>query len=130
VQAGYEDLIDLRDKLSPTTKLILHGYDFALPDGRGICNLGPWLKPTFDLRKFPDQAAGASVVKAMLEQFAKVLTGLAAAHRDVFFINTQGTLPPVVASWHNELHPAKKGFQQFAERFRAELKQLFPQKVL
>ena len=71
VQAGYEDLIELRDQLSPTTKLILHGYDFAIPDGRGICNLGPWLKPTFDLRRFPNQAGGTSVVKAMLERFAE-----------------------------------------------------------
>jgi hypothetical protein len=130
VQAGFEDLIDLRNDLSPSTKLILHGYDFALPDGRGICNLGPWLKPTFDLRKFPNQAGGASVVRAMLERFGKMLTSLAAAHSDVFFINTQGTLSPVAESWHNELHPAKKGFQRFAESFRAKLKQLFPQRVL
>ena len=53
VRAGYEDLIALRDKLSPGTHLVFHGYDFAIPDGRGICHFGPWLKPTFDLRKFP-----------------------------------------------------------------------------
>ena len=57
VRAGYEDLIALRDQLSPTTHLVFHGYDFAIPDGRGICHLGPWLKPTFDLRKFPNRAA-------------------------------------------------------------------------
>jgi hypothetical protein len=53
VHAGYEDLIELRDKLSPNTHLVFHGYDFAIPDGRGVCGYGPWLKPTFDLRKFP-----------------------------------------------------------------------------
>ena len=57
VRAGYEDLISLRDELSPSTHLVFHGYDFAIPDGRGICHLGPWLKPTFDLRKFPTRAA-------------------------------------------------------------------------
>jgi hypothetical protein len=41
VQAGYEDLIELRDQLSPTTQLVFHGYDFAIPDGRGICGFGP-----------------------------------------------------------------------------------------
>src|SRR5688572_21673752 len=46
VRAGYEDLIVLRDGLSPRTHLFFHGYDFAIPDGRGICHLGPWLKPT------------------------------------------------------------------------------------
>src|SRR5262245_10128434 len=53
VRAGYEDLITLRNNLSPNTHLIFQGYDFAIPDGRGICGYGPWLKPTFDLRKFP-----------------------------------------------------------------------------
>jgi hypothetical protein len=130
VRAGYEDLIALRDTLSPATTLIFHAYDFAIPDGRGICHLGPWLKPTFDLRRFPDQAGRVRVVKEMLVRFATMLSQLAVAHKDVLFVNAQGTLSPVSSSWHNELHPAKKGFQQFAERFQKELKQLFPQKVL
>ncbi len=130
VQAGYEDLISLRDQISPATKLVFHGYDFAIPDGRGICRLGPWLKPTFDLRKFPNQAAATDVVKEMLTRFAAMLAQLANQHRDVFFINAQGTLSPVSASWHNELHPTRKGFDQFAKRFHTELKQVFPQQVL
>jgi hypothetical protein len=40
VRAGYEDLIALRDSLSRQTRLFFHGYDFAIPDGRGICFLG------------------------------------------------------------------------------------------
>lgn len=129
VRAGYEDLIELRNTLSPTTKLILHGYDFAIPDGRGICHLGPWMKPTFDLRKFQDPPKATQVVKVMLERFAAVLSQLAHAHRDVIFIDTQGTLPAGTGSWHNELHPSKKGFDQFARRFQAELQALFPDKI-
>jgi hypothetical protein len=41
VRAGYEDLIGLRDQLSPTTHILLQQYDYAIPDGRGICNKGP-----------------------------------------------------------------------------------------
>jgi hypothetical protein len=41
VRAGYEDLIELRDKLSPGTRLVFQGYDFAIPDGRGVCRFGP-----------------------------------------------------------------------------------------
>jgi GDSL-like Lipase/Acylhydrolase family len=128
VRAGYEDLITLRDNLSPNTHLIFQSYDFAIPDGRGICHLGPWLKPTFDLRNFPTRAAGQAVVKAMLEQFAAVLTALA-QRPGVTFINGQGTLTPQPASWHNELHPKQAGFDAFADLFHAKLKELFPSRV-
>jgi hypothetical protein len=127
VQAGYEDLIDLRNRLSPTTHLVFHGYDFAIPDGRGICGFGPWLKPTFDLRKFPARAPMEAVVKAMLQQFAAMLTSLAGP--TVTFVNTQGTLTAQPSSWHNELHPSRAGFQKFATAFQVKLKALFPDRV-
>jgi hypothetical protein len=129
VRAGYEDLIEIRDKISPSTHLVLHDYDFAIPDGRGVCGFGPWLKPTFDLRKFPLGAARQEVVKAMLLQFAAMLTSLAGTASNIMFINGQGTLKPQTSSWHNELHPSKAGFERFADIFRDRLKVLFPNRV-
>ena len=82
VRAGYEDLIALRDKLSPDTHLVFQGYDFAIPDGRGICHLGPWLKPTFDLRKFPTRAAAPGGRQG----HAAAVRG----HVDVFGHSTEG----------------------------------------
>jgi len=127
VRAAYEDLIALRDKLSPMTLLVFQAYDLAIPDGRGICGLGPWLKPTFDLCKFPALAARQAVVKIMLEQFAAMLTSLVGPN--VAFINGQGTLAPQSSSWHNELHPARAGFETFADIFQLKLKELFPDRV-
>ena len=129
VRAGYEDLIELRDNLSPGTHLVFHDYDFAIPDGRGICGFGPWLKPTFDLRKFPLGVARQEVAKAMLLQFAAMLTSLAGTASNVTFINGQGTLKPQTSSWHNELHPSKAGFERFANIFWDKLKALFPNRV-
>jgi hypothetical protein len=127
VRAAYEDLIALRNQLSPTTHLVFQGYNFAIPDGRGICGFGPWLKPTFDLCKFPTLAAGQALVKAMLQQFAAMLTSLTGPN--VTVINGQGTLAPQTSSWHNELHPAKAGFEKFADIFQLKLKELFPHRV-
>ncbi len=129
VRAGYEDLIALRDALSPATRLVFHAYDFALADGRGICHLGPWLKPTFDLRKFP-AGAGTPVVREMLTEFARLLSDLEASHPGVTFLDAQGTLSPEKSSWHNELHPSKRGFDTFAGIFQAKLRELFPGRVL
>jgi hypothetical protein len=63
----------------------------------------------------------------MLEQFAAMLTPLAGSR--VTFINGQGTLPQQTSSWHNELHPAKAGFEKFADIFQQQLKVLFPDRV-
>lgn len=128
VRAGYEDLITLRDKLSPSTHLVLHCYDFAIPDGRGICGYGPWLKPAFDLRQFPMGAARQDVVKTMLQQFAAMLASLATQPK-VTLIDTQGTLLPQTNSWHNELHPSRAGFNRFADVFYRELKRIYPDRV-
>jgi hypothetical protein len=68
-----------------------------------------------------------AAVKAMLEQFAVMLTSLAGP--TVTFINTQGTLVPQPSSWHNELHPARAGFGKFADAFQLKLKALFPDRV-
>ena len=129
VKAGYEDLIELRNIHSQNTTLIFHGYDFAIPDGRGVCFLGPWLKPTFDLKNFPLGAPRQEVVNEMLKRFATLLTGLQSAPNNIVFLNSQGTLAPVPASWHNELHPSKAGFNKFADLFHAKLKALFPGRV-
>ena len=130
VRAAYEDLIALRDDLSPQTHLAFHGYDFAIPDGRGICHLGPWLKPAFDLRGFPDDlVASSAVVKVMLKDFASMLKSLE-SNPLVTFIETQDTLDPVKSSWHNEMHPSKSGFNQIADLFHAEIESLFPGRVL
>ena len=128
VRAGYEDLIALRDALSPGTHLVFHAYDYALPDGRGICHHGPWLKPAFDLRGFPSRQAAWPVVIAMLQQFAAMLDALA-THPRVSVINGQGTLRPVPSAWHNELHPASAGYDRFAVLFQQQLRALFPGRV-
>jgi len=130
IRGAYEDLITIRDAYSPECHLIFHAYDFAIPDGRGICHLGPWLKPAFDLRGFPsDLEASSKVVRAMLEQFAAMLRKLE-SHRRVTFVNVQGTLPPVKTSWHNEMHPSKGGFNQIADVFHGRIKDLFPGRVI
>jgi hypothetical protein len=132
VRAGYEDLIAMRDALSPATHLFFHGYDFAIPDGRKVCHFGPWLQPTFQLRGFPmdNLAIATAVVRVMLERFAAMLASLPAGAGPVTVIATQGTLAPVKDSWHNELHPSKAGFETFADVFHRELRQAFPGRVL
>jgi hypothetical protein len=51
-----------------------------------------------------------------------MLTSLASTASNITFINGQGTLKPQTSSWHNELHPSKPGFEEFADIFKDKLK--------
>ena len=50
VEAGYRDLIDIRDRCAPDCWMVTHAYEFPQPSDKGVCGLGPWLKPSLDYR--------------------------------------------------------------------------------
>lgn len=128
VRAGYEDLIALRDRLSPKTTIFCHGYDFAIPDGRGICHLGPWLKPSLAHRGVPEHLR-RGVIEALLVRFAEMLAALASHTQRMVVVPTQGALAGHDDWWDNELHPTGDGFGAVAERFVASLQAAFPGKL-
>jgi hypothetical protein len=127
IEAGYRDLLSIRDELSEDTVLFFHQYDFAPPNGRGVCGVGPWLQPSLIFRGVPPELHG-DVVKAMLLRFAHMLDRVAAEFRNVVVVRTQGTFPSTSKKWwENELHPTKSGFKEIAVKFDLALKQCFPQ---
>lgn len=132
VRGGYEDLVEICGRLSSTTKIFLHEYDFAPPNGRGICGIGPWLKPSLDFRTVPpDQQA--AVTHVMLQRFASVVRSVKnGPHGDsVVVVPTQGALPAQTDDWWaNELHPSPKGFEVIAAKFRLALQREFPLQAL
>jgi len=129
VRSAYQDLISIRDQAAPQCSIFIHGYDFAIPTGDGVCDnlIGPWLKPSLDLRGWKDRATATQVVKEFLLQFQSMLKGIAGSHKDVIYVETQGTLGP--NDWANELHPTPEGFDKIAAKFLAALRQKFPRRI-
>lgn len=118
LQMHYEELIRIRDNVSPSTHLLLHGYDFAIPDGRRICGRGPWLQPALIQRGVPIRLRRA-VVKEFLIRFEKLLKKIARSSEKISVVPTQGVLED--DEWHNELHPLNPGFKKIANIFREEI---------
>lgn len=127
VNAAYVDLIRLRDKNAPDCVLFFHGYDFAIPDGRGVCGVGPWLKPSLDLRGWIDPTAAAAIVKRLLLAFDRMLVQIEQQNHKVVYVRTQGTLG--AGEWANELHPTETGFGQIADIFVRALRKRFPGRI-
>jgi hypothetical protein len=129
VRAAYEDLIALRDEVVRRTPgreltIFLHGYDWAIPTGEGVCGFGPWLKPSLTDRGWSNRAEAVVIVKDALIRFADCLADVAARNAGVVLVSTQGTLGP--DDWNDELHPNSKGFPKIARKFQRALKATFP----
>jgi hypothetical protein len=113
--------------------LLVHGYDYPVPDGRGFLGgwpfPGPWLEPGFREKLFADLAAAAALMREIIDRFNTMLVALVSdpALSNVHYINLRGTLSSVLDGdayqewWANELHPTEKGFSAIADKFAAEL---------
>lgn len=134
-ETGYRDLAALRNqKGAASVPIITHGYDFATPDGSGVCMLGPWLLPSLQSRGWmrdpfnpADLPTGQAIVKQMLQRFDLLMQMLENdPYLNLIYVRTQGTLSPGLAQWANELHPTPDGFSAIAAKFAVALRNRFP----
>lgn len=115
-------LLDVHDRvqsLIPGTPVVVHGYDYAIPTGKGFLGLGQWLQDPMDsvgvARRFQ-----RAVVKRLIDAVADAQ---AEAILPTFLpIDTRDTL--LDNQWANELHPTPGGFTKIAKRWRTPLRQL------
>jgi hypothetical protein len=128
IKGAYEDLIAIRDAYEKDCVVFLHGYDFALPTGKGACpGIGPWLKPSLDFQGWTDATLAAGIVKEVLSAFDKILRQIAQQHKNVIYVPTQGTLS--AGDWANELHPTRDGFEKIAQVFLRTMRARFPGRI-
>jgi len=116
-------------KRTNDVNIFLHGYDYAVPDGRGA-NLGPlelagpWLAKWMDPAKVD---ATLSFRKLVCDHLIKSLRDTLAAYDGagdgrVHFVDSPGTLIATFAQnryqadWANELHPSPSGFNKIVDR--------------
>ena len=119
-------------------KVVVHGYDHSIPDGRGYMGggwllPGPWLEPGFRRkgyvpadarRRAAALATNAAVVRELINRYNAMLARLvkdlaSAGHRHVRYVDLRGTLSSAMpagyrADWNDELHPTRAGFDRVA----------------
>jgi hypothetical protein len=124
VESGYRDLIAIRDRWAPNCWIVTHAYDIPQPSDKGVCGLGPWLKPSLDYRGWKNSGLQFAIVRNVLSQFNDRLIAMEteqrAAGKNFLHVRTQGTLDPD-QDWGNEIHPNKKGFAKIAGVFKKAL---------
>lgn len=107
-------------------RTLLHGYDYAIPDGRGFMGgwsflPGPWLQPGLRQKGHQDLNANKAILRSLMDTFNDMLRQVAAmpefAH--VKYVDLRNTLASGAGyktDWANELHPTKSGFRAVAAR--------------
>ena len=112
-----------------TLPIVVHGYDYPVPDGRGVLGgwgplPGPWLRPSLYAKGFGDLEQNIKIVGRLIDRFNVMLASVAAMpfFKHVRYLDLRGTLSAAAgyrAWWANELHPTPKGFAAVAGKFAA-----------
>jgi lysophospholipase L1-like esterase len=114
-------------KLGRPLPIIIHGYDWAVPDGRGFRGgkpfPGPWLRPSLEAKGYSDDKSRRALVTELIDEFNKMMKRLPQVEgfQHVHFVDLRSELPnhPEVYKkwWDDELHPSPAGFSKIAKRF-------------
>ncbi len=100
--------------MPPSGRVLLHTYDYAIPDGRGVFGGAGWLKPALDVAQVP-AALQADCIRVIVDYAFSVFQRLAAGAPDrIVVVDSRGTLN--ADDWANELHPRSSGFRKIADQ--------------
>lgn len=121
------------ERIGRRLPILVHGYDYAVPDGRGFMggwgpSPGPWLEPSFrEKGYFPGQAR-RRLVRELIDSFNYMLENLTSSTTmsHVIYVNLRNSLDNDPSEykkwWANELHPTPSGFLLVASRFAEAIK--------
>jgi hypothetical protein len=113
--------------LGRSIPIIMHGYDYPVPDGRGVLGgvwvlPGPWLKPGFQKKGYNDLEKNKLMIAELIDRFNSMLSAISSlpefAH--VHYLDLRDTLKHDATYkqfWANELHPSPRGFNLVTAKF-------------
>ena len=118
-------------QLGRPVPILLHGYDYAVADGRGFWGgwgalPGPWLEPGFREKGYEDRLQRQRIVDQLIDRLNDMLKFLGDVNglEHVRHLDLRGTLKNDQTYkdwWDNELHPTRRGYQAVAAKFAKAL---------
>jgi hypothetical protein len=121
----YESLAILIGRIliaSPHAIVVLHNYDYAIPDGRGVFGGDGWIKEALVRTSVPIEFH-RGCVRHVIDRFSDMQNVLVQSGRgQIVQVDGRGELSE--NDWANELHPNGDGFRKLAQkRWRPVLRQ-------
>ncbi len=122
------------EQLGTKLPILLHGYDYPVPDGRGYWSgwwllPGPWLLPGLERKGYRDGEENRQLLQTLIDRMNQMQIQLEAepGFEHVQHVDLRGVLPQegnYQKWWDNELHPTRKGFKRIAAEFDRVLESL------
>jgi len=118
----YKDMIDLVRAEQPGIKIFLHGYGYAVPNGRAVIkimpgwqHIGPWLRPAFTAKRILKMTEMRRILNSLIDVFNSVLESIANENEDVHYIDLRPHIED--EDWANELHLNSNAWGKVAQIF-------------
>lgn len=125
----------VRQYFGKSLPILIHGYDYPVPDGRGYIGVfghylfGPWLEPGFREKNFIDLPPRIQMMHQVIDRFNVTIQSLTSQFPFLHYVNLRNTLSTDLPEeykiwWDNELHPTKEGFEKVTKEFASVLQSL------
>jgi subtilisin family serine protease/lysophospholipase L1-like esterase len=111
IASSYSELFERMASRFPWLKILVHGYDYAVPAG------GKWLGQPMESIGIRDRDLQRSIVRVLIDRLNEKLAELANKFPNAFHVDCRGAVPS--NCWHDELHPDDAGYAAVARRFEA-----------
>lgn len=114
IDLHYRKLIGaVYTRTSLDCKIVMHTYDYSVPNGKGVFGGAGWLKPALVDAKVPGDLH-QDCVRYLLDAFRNVLDNISQGDPDhLIVVDSRDTLKK--RDWANELHPTADGFAKIAD---------------
>lgn len=116
-----------QQRIGQSLPIMIHGYDYPVPDGRGFLGgwwllPGPWLEPGFREKGYAQLQDRIDLAKDLIDRFNEMLKDVASLpnFNHVRYIDLRGILSVsgnYKVDWENELHPTENGFEKVTAQF-------------
>jgi hypothetical protein len=92
--------------------ILMHSYDYAQPNGKGVFKSDAWLLPALLAARVP-LALHQDCINLLIDSFHQTLHRITLMDpQHLFVVDSRGALAP--GDWANELHPKGSGFKKIA----------------
>jgi len=105
--------------------IIMDGYDYAKPNGKGytlagLNLIGPWILPAFGAKSITDRGLQDTIIKRLVDGFNEMLTSMDNEYPKFHHIDLRGMFPND-NEWHNEIHLKGSGFKKVADLYHQKI---------